>query len=235
VPVEPGRLRARLHVLPDGDDGARATARRRRDRGAGRARARRSRARRPPVQRRVHGHGRAAAQLRRGGRSARTARRPPGVRAVAPAHHRLDLGARSGDRALGRGAGAAASRGLAQRHDRRAARSADADQPPLSDRASRGGLPAVRAHDGRARDLRVRAARRRQRHGGRCETARAPRASGARAGQSDPVQRGPRCAALPPSGASRRGRVPRSAARGRSAGQHPFRPRPTSRRREGTP
>ena len=58
-----GRLRDGLHVLRDGPSGLRASSRRRRDRRAGAAR--RAGVTAAGQQRRVHGHGRAARELRR--------------------------------------------------------------------------------------------------------------------------------------------------------------------------
>ena len=89
------------------------------------------------AQRRAHGDGRAAAQLRSDRARASPADAPDGHQLVAAPHHREHLGARSGDRAAGAGfRGANRARHLAPRGRRRDAHAAHADQQEVPARPS---------------------------------------------------------------------------------------------------
>ncbi len=115
-----GWLRDGLRVLRHRASRLRPPSVDRGDRGAGRARGSASPVARPPrVQRRVHGHGRTARELRpHVGGDAPAARRP---RSVGPAPHDLDRRDHSRHPAHGRRVIAGEPRGLAPRRERRAA------------------------------------------------------------------------------------------------------------------
>ena len=122
VRVVPGRVRDGLHLLRHRPGRLRATPRRRRDRRAGRAR----RARVAPTgqQRRLHGHGRAARQLRPDlGRGRTHPRRP---RALGPPHHRQHRRRRPRHPAPRTRGPSGDARGVAARGHRRRARRAGA-------------------------------------------------------------------------------------------------------------
>ena len=150
--LEPGRLHPQLRLLPHGDHAARAQSDGGRDCRAGSRRprpARRfSRRRRPGrrtraqgrrrargVERRLHGHGRAALQFRRRARRDRDPCRRRGPVALQAAHHRLDLGRRSRDGAARRGMRDHARR-LAACRQQCAARQTGPAQPEISDRGA---------------------------------------------------------------------------------------------------
>ena len=127
-------------------------------------------------QRRVHGHGRAAGQLRPDvGRGDAPPRR---LRDLGAPHHGVDRRHRPRDAPHGRRGAAGHARGLAPRAERRAARHDDPDQRPL---------PAARGHRRRARrraaprpagHVRVRVHRGRERRArARRRAGRAPRAA----------------------------------------------------------
>ena len=98
--------------------------------------ARRGRARPPDHQPRLHGDGRAAAQLRQHDRVAAHPDARQGRRAVAAPHHGVDVGPRAQARAARRRGRAAEPRGVAQRAERRDPRRDHADQPQVEHRAS---------------------------------------------------------------------------------------------------
>ena len=112
--------RDRLGDFPGGD------AADRRPRAFGRRRAR-------GLQRRLHGHGRAALQFRRRARGDRDSDRRRRLVAFQAAHHRLDLRRRAGDGAARRRMRDDAG-GVAARDQRCAARQAGAAQPEIPDR-----------------------------------------------------------------------------------------------------
>ncbi len=109
---------------------------------------------------RVHGHGRAAAEPRRG---ARRLRAPARHRHHPPAHRDLHRRLDPRDRTARRAADAAASRALAARGRRSAALGADARQRPLSPEGRARRLPRVLRAQAPAGVRRVRDARGRQR------------------------------------------------------------------------
>ena len=140
VHLEPGRLRRRLPVLRDRRARLHARPRDRRDRRPGPPRRAPARRRREaPDERRVHGHGRAAAQPRPGPRGRRRAERPAAVRARGAPHHGLDVRRRAGHPAADGARAAVHAGGLAPRGARRAARRPRAAQPALADRRGRRG------------------------------------------------------------------------------------------------
>ena len=94
-------------------------------------------------QRGVHGHGRAAGQLRRDVGRGRAA--PRRHRDLGPPHHRVDRRHRARHPAAGRRAPAGQPGRVAARGQRRAARRAGADQPALPARRAGRGLPGLPA------------------------------------------------------------------------------------------
>ncbi len=133
VHLEPGRLRRRLPVLRDRRARVRARPRDGRDRRPGPLRLAPAGRRRPaPDQRRVHGHGRAAAQPRPRAGGDLGAQRPAAVRPGRAAHHRVDLGRRARDPSPDRARAAVHAGGLAPRGARPVARRARAAQPALA-------------------------------------------------------------------------------------------------------
>ncbi len=123
-----GRLRDGVCVLPDRQDGTGPESDRRRNRRPGPRAGAGARSARQAFQHRPHGHGRAAAQLRRDDEGAENpgGRSRPGA-AAAP-RHAVNRGAPAGARAAGARAADAQSRRLAARPDRRTARSTGAAQ-----------------------------------------------------------------------------------------------------------
>ena len=117
------------------------------------------------VERRVHGHGRAAGQLQARGRGAAPDHRPrPGrPRDLRAWRHGLDRRAGPGDRQAGRRGPAGHSRRVPARPGRRAARHPGAGQQPVEGRRGPRRGPALRDHHGPPRVDRVRADPRRQR------------------------------------------------------------------------
>ena len=115
-----------------------------------------ARRRQAPHQRRVHGHGRAAAQPRPRARGDRGAQRPAPVRARRAAHHGLDVRRRARHPAADRARAAVHARRLAPRRAQRAARRARAAQPALAGRGGRRRGPRARAGDRPPGDLRGR-------------------------------------------------------------------------------
>ena len=126
----------------------------RRDRRPGRrrgahARSRRARRADPRLERRVHGHGRAARELqgRARGRAPDDRPRPRRARHVAAQHHRLHRRPGAGDGQAHRRGPVGHAGGVAARPGRRAARHARAGQHALERRrGARGGLALHRPH-----------------------------------------------------------------------------------------
>ncbi len=133
VHLDPGRLRHGVRVLRHGPGRLRAAPQRGRDRRAGRP-GRPPVARRgpPPGERRVHGHGRAAGQLRRHVGRRRTDPRRPRTLGAPP--HALDGRDRPGHPPARRRAAPGEPGGVAARRRRRPPRRARADQPPVPPR-----------------------------------------------------------------------------------------------------
>ncbi len=185
--VVAGRLRDGLHLLRHRPGRLRTAPLRGRDRRAGAARAARVAA--AGLERRVHGHGRAARQSRRGARSVHAAARRR--RALRAPPHRVDRRRRARHRTADRVRAARHPRGLAARARRCAPRTARAAEPPLPARGRPRRGPRLRRPQGPPGVVRVRVHQRRQRPPAPCRRAgrpphRVPR-RGAR--QPDPAQR----------------------------------------------
>ena len=152
VRLDADRVRDGLRVLRDRADGAPQQPHRRRDRGAGGvgpAGGRRAAGVDPPapVERRLHGDGRAAVERATHVRRARAAHRRDGD--GGPARHGLDRRRRAGDPPARRGVPAGRARRQPARRRRRPAQRARPGQPAVAarraDRRDRGVAPASRA------------------------------------------------------------------------------------------
>ena len=140
VHLEPGRLRGRVPVLRDRRARPLARPLDRRDRRPGALLAPRARGGgSAPDEHRLHGHGRAAPQPRRGRRRLRGALRQAALRPRAAAHHGQHERRRAGHRALHDARAPVHARGLAPRCAAGAPGRPRAAQPALSDRRRRRG------------------------------------------------------------------------------------------------
>mmetsp|Transcript_16129 Transcript_16129/g.48486 ORF Transcript_16129/g.48486 Transcript_16129/m.48486 type:complete len:577 (-) Transcript_16129:42-1772(-) len=181
VHLEPGGLRHGLHVLRNGPDGFFQAPHVGRNLRAGRAVFQRIEEKgRAPVQRGLHGHGRAFGELReRHGRRAAHQRRAGGRRA---AHHNLDRRPRARHRQARGGPAPGDARGVAAPGDGREAERHHAREQTLRPRGAAGRRPRLPGRDAAAGDVRV------GRHRGR-ERRRRRRA---RVGTAAPAPRGQR-------------------------------------------
>ncbi len=177
---QPGRLRGRLPVLRDGGAGVRARSLRRGDRRPGPACPPQARPQEPsPHESRVHGDGRAAPQHRGRARGDRRPHRSCPLRPRRAACHGLHVGGRARHGAHQRAAAAVDAGRVAACGTEPAPRPPRPAEPALAGGTGRGCRARVRPADPPARELRVRADRRDQRHaGGRRGAGRAPSRDG---------------------------------------------------------
>ena len=214
-----------------GELGLRARPRDRGDRRPGPPRGPRpGRGRQAADQRRLHGHGRAAAQPRPGPRLDRRAQRPAPPRARRPPHHGVHVRGRARDPAPDRARAPVHAGRQPARRAQRAARRARAAQPALAGRGGRRGRARARRVDRTPRHLRGHDDRRDQRHGPRRRRPRRPAARRPRAREPDPDEPG-RAHAVDRDADPGHRAVRRPAARGRHRDDDPGQPRDRDRRR----